>query len=220
METSGTAEFQIDVLDIAEEAFERVGVEMRSGYDLKTARRSLDLLTKEWANRGLNLWTLDEGSVDIEANKTDYTLPDDTIDLIEVVYRPDGQNDRPLRRVSVTHHLTIPNKDQDGQPILFAVHRAVPPVLKIWPTPDDEGSIVYWRLRRIEDTGGSENKMDIPPRFLPAIVSGLAYYLAMKTPQAAEKIPLLQAEYERQYELAANEDRDRSSAHLIPNGCY
>lgn len=219
MATSGTATFDLDAIDIIEEAYEMAGMEARSGYDMRTARRSLNLLMAEWSNRGLNLWTIDSQTASFAAGVGTATLAADTIDVLDVVWRTgsgSSQQDRMIDRVSVKQWAQITAKNQTGLPAQYWVNRTVPPVISIWPLPASAGSIVYYRLRRIEDAGEYSNTMDVPSRFLPAMTAGLAYYLSIKRPELAERIPMLQAEYERQFRLAAEEDRERASLFLRP----
>lgn len=221
MTTSGTTTFNLDIVTIAEEAFERVGKEMRSGYELKTARRSLDLLMKEWANRGINFWTIEETTVSVAASTQEITLASDTVDILDASWRTgtgSGQNDRIMTRMSVTEWAQTANKNETSTPSRFWVNRIVPPVVTIWPIPSQAGTFVYWKMRLIEDVGNSSRTMDVPSRFLTAMVAGLAYYLSQKTPGAEAKIPFLQQEYERQFSLAAEEDRERASLFLVPGG--
>lgn len=224
MASSGTNTFSLDILEIIEEAFEMVGMDVRSGYDLKTARRSLDLLTKEWANRGINFWKISQSTEAFVAGAASATLDTDTIDILDCAWRTGSgasQQDRVMTRMSVSEWATIANKNQTSEPSMFWVNRLGPaPVINIWPVPVDAGTLVYWKLGMIQDVGAYGNTMDIPPRFYPALTSGLAYYLAMKTLAAEGRIPLLQAEYERQFGLAADEDRERASLRLVPDlGC-
>lgn len=219
MATSGTTAFNLDIIEIIEDAYEMVGKEVRGGYDVKTARRSLDLLTKEWANRGVNFWTIEESSAPLLTGQQTITLDGDTIDVLDAVLRTlsgVSQNDRTLTRMSVKEWAQTANKNTTSQPSRYWINRVVPPVMTIWPVPVADATVVYWKLRRIEDTGAYSNNMDVPSRFLPAMVSGLAYYLAIKTSGADNRIPILQAEYERQYKLAADEDRERASLYLLP----
>jgi hypothetical protein len=220
MTTSGTTAFNLDIADLIEEAFERAGIEARSGYDYRTARRSLDLMTQEWANRGLNLWTVEQGSVPTQQGVATYLLPPDTVDLIEVVCRTgtgDFQNDITLQRISVSDYANIPQKNTPGPPYQIHIQRTVAPQFTLWPVPDGGGpyTVAYWRLRRIQDAGASaSNTMDLPFRFIPALVAGLAYYVAMK--KSPERAVALKSVYEEQYQLAADEDRDRASIRMIP----
>ena len=223
MATSGTATFNLEISEVIEEAFERCGLQSKTGYDIETARRSLNLLSLEWANRGLNFWCVEQGTASTTASTSTITMPSDTIDLIEYWIR-DGtgtsQNDLPLSRFSVSQYSTIPNKLTEGRPVnLFVDKQRAAPVVYLWPTPDKVYTFAYQRIRRIEDTGvvGS-NDPDIPARFLPAMVSGLAYMLSQKYPEAFVRTPELKTDYELQWDLAQAEDRDRASVHFVPGG--
>jgi len=234
MTTSGTSSFNLDINSLVEEAFERCGSELRTGYDLRTARRSLNLLTIEWANRGINFWTIEQGSIALTANTITYDLPVDTIDLLDHVVRTGtGQNqtDININRISESTYSTIPNKNAQGRPIQVWVNRrsgaTTPtgvqnPQINIWPLPsvDNQYTFVYWRLRRIQDAGNGTNTEDIPFRFLPAMVAGLAYYLAMKIPDAAPRLEFLKQDYEQQYQFAADEDREKAPIRLVPRIGY
>lgn len=226
MTTSGTTAFNLDFAEIAEEAFERAGVELRSGYDMRTARRSLNLLCAEWANLGLNLWTIATGTLVLTPGKSVYTvadgLPDDVIDYIEHVNRTTsgGQNtDITLNRISVSDYAAIPTKNSTGRPIQIYVNRQISPTITLWPVPDSSTTytLVYWYLRRIQDTGASAaNTADIPVRFLPSLISGLAYHIALKRPESTDRISMLKQMYEEAFQIAASEDRDRASDRFIP----
>lgn len=226
MTTSGTSTFNLDFAEIAEEAFERAGLELRSGYDMRSARRSLNLLCAEWANLGLNLWTVASGSIVLTPGQYVYTsadgVPSEMVDLIEHVIRTNnaGQNtDITMNRISVSDYANIPTKTVQGRPLQIYVNRQISPTLTVWPVPDSSTTytLVYWYLRRIQDTGASAaNTADIPYRFLPALISGLAYYIALKNPEAADRIQMLKGFYEEQFQLAASEDRDRAPDRFIP----
>ena len=224
MTTSGTTAFDMDFTEIAEEAWERAGREMRSGYDLRTARRSMNLLTIEWQNRGINMWTIDEGTVSLVEGTATYALPADTIDLLEHVIRTNSgnvstQSDLSISRISVSTYASIPNKLSKGRPIQIYIDRGqANPSATVWPVPDASDTYVlkYYRMRRIEDAGSGVNTADVNFRFLPCLVSGLAYYIAQKDPELAPRIPMLQTEYERQFDLAAQEDREKASISLVP----
>ena len=226
MTTSGTSTFNLDFAEIAEEAFERAGLELRSGYDMKSARRSLNLLCAEWANLGLNLWTVASGSIVLTPGQAVYTsadgVPSEMVDLIEHVIRTNtsGQNtDITMNRISVSDYANIPTKNVQGRPLQIYVNRQISPTLTVWPVPDSSTTytLVYWYLRRIQDTGASAaNTADIPYRFLPALIAGLAYYIALKNPEAADRIQMLKGFYEEQFQLAASEDRDRAPDRFIP----
>lgn len=217
-----------DLPELFEEAFERAGLEMRSGYDLKTARRSLNLMTLEWANRGLNLFTIEAGTQVLTPGTGTYTLPTGTIDLIEHQLRTGtgtSQVDTSLERISVSTYAQQTNKQIAGRPTQIFVQRlAGSTTITLWPLPDSTQTytLFYYRLKGIDGLAsgiGADANM-VPPRFVPALVAGLAYYIAMKKPEAAERVIPLKAVYEEQFELAALEDRDRSSVMFVPFGSY
>jgi len=229
MATSGTTTFDLDLNEYVEEAFERCGAELRTGYDLRTARRSLNLLFADWSNRGINLWTVEQGSQVLTPGTNTYTLPADTVDLIEHVIRTGAgnvstQTDLTITRISVSTYSSIPNKLQQARPIQIWINRQAPaPQFTVWPTPDNSQTytLVYWRLRRIQDAGaGGTYTQDIPFRFLNALVAGLAYYLSMKIPGAMERMPALEAQYREAWELASTEDRDRSAVRFVPRQMF
>ena len=228
MTTSGTTAFDMDFTEIAEEAWERAGREMRSGYDLRTARRSMNLITIEWQNRGLNLWTIDEGTVTLVKGTSQYDLPAGTIDLLEQVIRTDSgdqytQQDLTINRISVSTYASIQNNLTQGRPIQVYIERLVDnPKINVWPVPDknDEYIFKYYRMRRIQDAGSGVETADVNFRFLPCLVAGLAYYIAMKDPELANRIPLLKEVYEEQFKLAAEEDRVKTPAKFVPRMSY
>lgn len=242
MTTSGTSVFNLDLNNLVEEAFERCGAELRTGYDLRTARRSLNLLTIEWANKGINLWTLEQITIPLVQGQIVYDLPVDTIDLLDQVVRTGtGQNqtDINISRISESTYITIPNKNATGRPIQVWINRqsgaAYPdglippgvevqyPQINVWPAPDQSNfyTFVAYRLRRIQDAGeGGTRTADIPFRFLPALVAGLAYHLSLKIPGAMERTQFLKAEYEQAYQLAADEDREKASLRLVPRTMF
>jgi hypothetical protein len=225
MTTSGTATFNLDLNEIVEEAFERCGAELRTGYDLRTARRSLNLLFAAWANQGINMWTIEQGSQVLTPGTNTYTLPADTVDLIEHVIRTGAgnvstQTDLTITRISVSTYSSIPNKLQQARPIQVYINRqAAAPQFTVWPTPDNSQTytFVYWRLRRIQDAGaGGTYTQDVPFRFIPALVSGLAYYLSMKIPGAMERMQVLKAQYDQDWDLASSEDREKAAVRFVP----
>jgi hypothetical protein len=304
MATSGIATFNLDLTEIVEEAFERAGSELRSGYDLKTARRSLNLLFADWANRGVNMWTFDQGTINLVPGQNTYPLPTDTVDLLEHVIRTGAgsastQSDLTITRISVSTYATIPNKLQQARPIQVWIQRldgqtsavkttisatitstattiavtsaaSLPatgfiligsetigygyisgntlsncvrgqnnttaaahtagdgvyvqnlPAITVWPTPDNSQTyqFVYWRLRRIDDAGGGVNTMDVPFRFLPCMVAGLAYYLALKVPNGGQRLDILKAQYDEAWQLASDEDREKASVRFVPRQSY
>mgnify|MGYP003323835379 FL=1 len=224
MATSGTTAFDMDFTEIAEEAWERAGREMRSGYDLRTARRSMNLMTIEWQNRGINLWTIEEGTVTLTKGTSQYTLPADTIDLIEQVIRTNSgntstQSDLTLNRIGVSTFASIPNKLTDGRPIQMWIDRQRDaPVINLWPVPDKNDTYVirYWRIRRIQDAGSGVQTADMNYRFLPCLVAGLAYNIALKVPELMDRVPMLKTVYEEAFALAAAEDREKTSDYYRP----
>jgi hypothetical protein len=300
MTTTGTTLFNMDFTDIAEEAWERAGREMRSGYDLRTARRSMNLMTIEWQNRGINMWTIEEGTIPLVPGQNTYALPNDTIDLLEHVIRTGGntastQADLTITRISVSTYATIPNKLAAGRPIQIWVQRMSGetsptgttlvgtitstattitvadasnlagtgfikldseiinygyitgntlyncfrgqqnttaaahttgatvynpnvPAVTLWLTPDNsqQYTLVYYRLRRIEDAGAGVETADMNFRFLPCVVAGLAYYIAMKVPELAQRLPMLKEAYDTQFDLAAGEDREKAAIRFVP----
>jgi hypothetical protein len=225
MTTSGTATFNLDLNEYVEEAFERCGAELRTGYDLRTARRSLNLLFADWSNRGINLWTVEQGSQVLTPGTATYTLPADTVDLIEHVIRTGAgnvstQTDLTITRISVSTYSSIPNKLQQARPIQVWINRqATAPQFTVWPVPDNSQTytFVYWRLRRIQDAGaGGTYTQDVPFRFIPALVSGLAYYLSMKIPGAMERMQVLKAQYDEDWLAASTEDREKAAVRFVP----
>jgi hypothetical protein len=304
MASSGTSAFNLDLTELVEEAFERAGSELRSGYDLKTARRSLNLLFADWANRGVNMWTFEQGTITLTPGLSTYALPVDTVDLLEHVIRTGAgtastQADLTITRISVSTYATIPNKLQQARPIQIWIQRldgersaigtvltsaitatdttitvattvglatsgfviieseiiyygsvegnqllycyrgqanttaashinGTPvyaqnlPCVTVWPTPDNTTTyqLVYYRMRRIDDAGGGVNTMDVPFRFLPCMVAGLAYYLALKVPNGAMRLDILKAQYDEAWQLAATEDRETAALRFVPRQMF
>lgn len=231
MSTTDSTSFNLNLNDIAEEAFSRCGTELRTGYDLKSARRSLNLLTIDWANRGINLWTIEEGSIPLVSGTSTYDLPVDTIDLLEHQIRTgsgNSQQDLTISRISVSTYATIPSKNNTGRPVQVFIDRKTGatnssgvvqnPQIKIWPVPDQSNTytFVYFRMRRIQNAGDGINTQDIPFRMLPCLVSGLTYYLSLKIPEAAERITMLKQDYEEQWLIASSEDREKAPLRLAP----
>lgn len=305
--TSGTSVFNLDLAELVEEAFERCGKELRSGYDLRTARRSINLLTIEWANRGINLWTVEQGQIPMNSYQAVYALPSDTIDLLDHVIRTNNgsqsnQIDINITRISESTYSTIPNKNTNGRPIQVWINRQTGhsptsatttvvggisntdttitvadasnlplvgfitigseliayqnivgnqilnawrgqngttatahlsgaqvtvnnlPCINVWPTPNPPGNqytFVYWRMRRVQDAGGGTNIGDIPFRFIPCMVAGLAYYLSIKLPEVSpERVAVLKADYEQQWTLAEQEDREKAAIRFVPRNMF
>lgn len=298
--TSGATSFNLDLTELVEEAYERAGSELRTGYDLRTARRSLNIMFADWASRGINMWTFEPGIINLVQGQNTYALPDDTIDLLEHVIRTGGnvaatQADLTITRISVSTYATIPNKIQQARPIQVWVQRfngqnspvsatlsttinssateivlsnatglpasgfikidneiinygyitgntlyscfrgqqnttaashtagaivywAQVPAVTVWPTPDNAQTyqFVYWRLRRTQDAGGGVNVMDVPFRFIPCMAAGLSYYIAGKIPSGFERIPMLKAQYDEAWQIAAGEDQEKASVRFVP----
>ena len=235
-ETTTTTSFNPTLNDLIEEAFERCGLELRSGYDFRTARRSLNFMLTEWANRGINLWTIEQGQITLVQGTTTYDLPVDTVDLLEHVIRTfpssiANQTDININRISISTYSTIPNKLTQGRPIQVWVNRRsgqttdgeiLYPQINVWPSPD-QGTLespyyyfVYWRLRRMYDAGNGANVEDIPFRFQNALVAGLAYMLSVKLPDALQRVSMLKQQYDEAWELAAGEDREKAPDRLVP----
>lgn len=218
MASSGSKNFELDVSEYIEEAFERCGLEVRTGYDLKTAKRSLNLLLADWANRGLNQWTIKQRSVTMVTGDGEYDLSTDVIDVLSVIVRRDG-TDYSLDRLSRSDYLTIPNKTTQGRPNQFFLDRQITPNLKLWPLPDNSTDVVYYdALTRVDDADNYVNTMDMPFRFYPCLAAGLAYYLSLK--RAPNRVQLLKSLYEEEFERAAIEDRDRASFNIAPKYDY
>jgi hypothetical protein len=227
MAVSGVANFNLDLTEIVEEAFERAGSELRSGYDLRTARRSLNIMFADWANRGVNMWTFEQGAINLVPGTATYDLPADTIDLLEHVIRTGAgsastQADLTITRISVSTYATIPNKLQQARPIQVWIERLQTPRITVWPVPDNVQTyqFVYWRLRRIDNAGDGVNTMDIPFRFIPCMVAGLAFYLALKLPNGAQRMEILKQQYDEAWALAAEEDREKAAVRLVPRQAF
>ena len=228
--TSDTTSFNLDLNNIVEEAFERCGQELRTGYDLRTARRSLNLMTLEWANRGINLWTVEQGEVPLVVGTSTYDLPAETVDLLDHVIRTgsgENQSDISIARVSGSNYSTVSAKNATGRPVQVWINRRTGavnslddtqyPQITVWPVPDSSAyTFVYWRMRRMQDMTGGTTGPDIPFRFLPALVAGLAYHLSLKIPGAIERTPLLKQQYDEAWMSAADEDREKAPLRLIP----
>ena len=227
MATSGTYTFNLDLSDILEEAYERAGLELRSGYDYRTARRSLDLMFLEWQNRGLNLWTVQEDSQILTAGTGRYALSGDQLDVIEASLRTDDgdadkQTDLTMSRISISQYAHLTNKLTQGRPIQYWIEKDPGAIaLNVWPVPDDAKTykINYYYIQRVEDTGSpASNNVDIPARFMPCMGGGWAYHISVKRPEASDRAPLLKQVYDEQWDLAADADRDKSSFHMVPGG--
>jgi hypothetical protein len=218
MTTSGSRDFNLDVAEAIEEAYERIGQEMRTGYDAKTARRSMNLMFAEWANRGLNLWTVTQTTTALTQGTAEYTLAPDVVDILDMSLRRSG-TDYEMERISRSDYLDFPNKTDQGRPSQFYFNRQISPVITVWQTPENStDTLVYYYVRRIEDVDTLQNTTGIPFRFYPCMVAGLAYYLAMK--RAPERVQMMKAVYEEEFQRAANEDEDRVPLVLRPSVRY
>ena len=218
MTVSNSKDFELDVADYVEEAFERCGLEVRTGYDLKTAKRSLNLVFADWANRGLNQCTIKQRTQALTQGTGEYALNADIIDVLSVVLRRDG-TDYSLERLSRDEYLTIPTKTTQSRPNQFFLDRQITPNLKLWPVPENSTDVViYDALTRLDDADVFTNTVDLPFRFYPCLAAGLAYYLAMK--RAPNRVQMLKAVYEEEFDRAATEDRDRSSFNVVPKYEY
>lgn len=227
MTTSGTAVFNMDLTELVEECYERCGSELRTGYDLRTAGRSLNLMFSQWANKGLNMFTYEQGMINLVAGQATYDLPADTVDLLEHVIRTGAgsastQADLTITRISVSTYATIPNKLQQARPIQVWIERLDTPRITVWPVPDNSQPyvFVYWRLRRMQDAGTGVNTMDMPFRFYEAMTAGLAYHLALKIPGAMDRLPILKQQYEEAWTLASDEDRERAAVRFVPRQMF
>jgi len=242
--TTSTTAFNPTLNELLEEAFERCGIELRTGYHFRTARRSLNFLITEWANRGINLWTIEQGQISLVQGQTTYDLPNDTVDLLEHVIRTApgqdaNQTDINISRISVSTYSTIPNKLTQGRPIQVWINRrsgqttdllgATPalPQINVWPSPD-QGTIgspyyyfVYWRLRRMVDAGSGVNVEDIPFRFQNALVAGLAYMISIKLPEVMpDRIAMLKMQYDEAWQFASDEDREKAPLRFVPRSLF
>jgi hypothetical protein len=215
MAVSGSTDFELDVAEYIEEAFERCGLEARTGYDLKTAKRSLNLMFADWANRGLNQWTIAQRTINLVQGDGQYDLGADVIDVLSIVVRRSG-TDYVIDRLSRDGYLAIPTKTTQGRPTQFFLDRQITPNLKLWPLPENSTDVlVYDCLTRIDDADAMVNTVDVPFRFYPCLAAGLAYYIALK--RAPDRIQVLKALYEEEFQRALEEDRDRSSFNVAPN---
>ena len=218
MATSSSTDFELDVAEYIEEAFERCGLEAKTGYDLQTARRSMNIMLAEWANRGLNQWTIEQRTQALTTSDSEYSLGTDLIDILSLVVRRSG-TDFTMTRISRDAFLNLPNKTSTGRPTQYFLDRQITPNLKLFPTPENSTDvIVYDALTRIQDADAQVNTMEIPFRFYPCLTAGLAYYIAMK--RAPDRIQLLKTVYEEEFERAMAEDRDRSAFNVVPKLDY
>jgi hypothetical protein len=218
MTTSSSTNFELDVAEYIEEAFERCGLEVRTGYDLQTAKRSLNILLADWANRGLNQWTIEQRTQSLTSGTAEYSLGTDVIDILNAVIRR-GTTDFTISRIGRDQYINILVKSTTGRPSQYFLDRQITPNLKLWATPENStDTFVYDALTRIQDADTAKNTMEVPFRFYPCLTAGLAYYIAMK--KAPERLQILKAVYEEEFERASAEDRDRANLRLTPSSTY
>lgn len=220
MATSGTTAFDLQIDDIIEEAYERCGIRTNSGYDIRSARRSLNLLFSEWGNRGINLWKVKSKTETLVNNQVTYNTPSDCNDVLEAVVTVSGGNQQTLTKVSRSEYIAIPNKTQAGTPSQYYVDRQITPTISLYLAPDTSAvtNIFYYYLARIEDAGAYTNTADMPFRFFPCMVSGLAFYLSQKI--APDRLQALKLLYEDELKRALEEDGQRTSVYISPNVYY
>lgn len=224
MTTSSTTAFNPTIVELVENAADMAGTELRTGWDFRAARFSMNLLLAEWANRGLNYWTLSSTSTLCVQGTATYNLPTDCVDVFEMDMRTNVasqtlQADLRMNRISASVYATIPNKLSQGRPIQYMVNRQIAPTVTVWPVPDgtQTWTLFFYYLRRIQDAGSNAGfTLDMPFRFLPAFVAGLAYHIAMRKPELMDRVPGLKINYAEQFQLAADEDREKASVRFVP----
>ena len=218
MATSGTTTFDLSIDDLVEEAYERCGMRPTSGYQLSSARRSLNLLFLDWANRGLNLWTIEQATYSLTQGTNEIALDASVVNVLEAVIRDPNagvSTDIYIERISREDWLNVPDKTTQARPAQFYVQRTNIPKVFFYPAADKNYTFVYYRIRRIQDAGDYTNTADVNFRFLPCLVSGLAYYLSLKF--AADRASALKAIYDEDFQRAALEDRDTASVQFVPD---
>jgi len=224
MAVSGSKDFELDVADYVEEAFERCGLELRTGYDLKTATRSLNLMLAEWSNRGLNQWTVAQKTIPMVADTTVYdvdsTTPTATIDVLDVFIRETiggTATDVPLSRMSRAEYSHVATKSTTGKPNQFYVNKLLSPTITVWPAPDKSSTYTVYvnALSRMDDADAGANTMQVPFRFYPCLAAGLAYYIALK--KAPDRVEMLKALYEEEFLRALSQDEERASFRVSPD---
>ena len=221
MATSGTKTFALTIADTIEEAYELAGLELRTGYDAETARRSLNIMFADWSNRGVNLWTIAQVTTSLTSGTSSYTLNSYDLDIVSSVIRQtdasSNSTDLQLTRIGRTEYLNIPDKSSTGRPTQIFLDRQTTPVVKLWPTPDSAYtySLIANTIQRIDDASASAQDPEVPSRFIPPMASGLAYYIALK--KNPDKAGILKQQYEQDFKLASDEDRNRASLHLVPS---
>ena len=226
MATSGTTSFDLSIDEIVEEAYERIGIRINSGYDIKSARRSLNILFSEWGNRGVHLWKVELDQVALVQGQASYTVSTDVSDVLEAYISSTSgtpgttTNDLSLTKIDRSTYAALPNKGTQGQPSQYYVDRQTTPVIYLYQTPDlsTYTYLKYYVIKRIEDAGAYTNTADVAYRFIPCMCAGLAYYLAIKrSPQRAE---LLKLAYEDEMKRALDEDGSRTSLYISPQSYF
>lgn len=222
MATSGTTTWNPDQVDLIEHAASMAGAELRTGYEMRAARFSLNLLLQGWANRGLNLWTVTNATIPLVAGTATYNLPTDCVDVVEAAIRTGSgttQSDITIRRLGFAQYTAIPTKTTQGRPVQFFVQRLIAPTITLWPVPDgtQTWTLYYYYLRRLQDAGTSgDNTFDAPTRFIPALILGLAFHIAMLKPELSDRAQSLKQLYDEEFEMAAGEDRERAPVRWVP----
>jgi len=218
MSTSGIRNFDLSIAEIIEEAYERCGLEVRTGYDAETARRSLNLMFADWSNRGVNLWTVRSATQALTQGTSAYTLNKHTVDILQIVLNRDG-TDYEMDQISRANYATIPNKTTQGRPSQYYFDRKISPIINVWATPENStDTLTYYYIQQMEDADYLYNNVEAPLRFYPCMVAGLAYYMAMK--RAPDRLQILKAVYEEEFARASDMDQDFLDLALRPSGSY
>ena len=218
MATSGTRNFDLSIGEIIEEAYERCGLEVRTGYDAETARRSLNLMFADWSNRGVNLWTVRSATQALTQGTSAYTLNKHTVDILQIVLNRDG-TDYEMDQISRANYATIPDKTTQGRPSQYYFERKISPIINVWATPENStDTLTYYYIQQMEDADYLYNNVEAPLRFYPCMVAGLAYYMAMK--RAPDRLQILKAVYEEEFARASDMDQDFLDLPLRPSGSY
>jgi len=218
MSTSGTRDFDLSIAEIIEEAYERCGLEVRTGYDAETARRSLNLMFADWSNRGVNLWTVRSATQALTQGTSAYTLNKHTVDILQIVLNRDG-TDYEMDQISRANYATIPQKTTQGRPSQYYFERKISPIINVWATPENStDTLTYYYIQQMEDADYLYNNVEAPLRFYPCMVAGLAYYMAMK--RAPDRLQILKAVYEEEFARASDMDQDFLDLALRPSGSY
>ena len=218
MSTSGTKNFDLSIAEIIEEAYERCGLEVRTGYDAETARRSLNLMFADWSNRGVNLWTVRSTTQALTQGTSAYTLSKHTVDILQIVLNRDG-TDYEMDQISRANYATIPDKTTQGRPSQYYFDRKIAPIINVWATPENStDTLTYYYIQQMEDADYLYNNVEAPLRFYPCMVAGLAYYMAMK--RAPDRLQILKSVYEEEFARASDMDQDFLDLALRPSGSY